>query len=378
MTLKITLPNRYKEEEVFSEKKIADIVTLSFGSVHPCEFEYEQRDGRYITIEGDGIKKFICISNDTVSGRNSFLVQYFGTVYSRFFLDLTPHKSLEVYFACPPFSATVARYHIFINRITKTLGAKLLNELDIFHITSEPYEHFSDMTEERDTLRGANRSNISSYFLEEKDFVAVYGKSFGANGKEAVTLCHAVRKVTEKPVKLFIVEDNNAQDLPVGDKEALIQAGVDVIGTISPLKREEEFSKPEEEEIRKTARFHYNLVKKYGDKNCYLCDCNIESVIIGAHIHRVTDIRNSEASFEEKIEQTTDADNGLWLCANHDKLFEYGLIYFNCKELKFLRRLSPLQLSFIKEITKKNEIESLHYNERMKRYIQIHAARFVD
>lgn len=46
------------------------------------------------------------------------------------------------------------------------------------------------------------------------------------------------------------------------------------------------------EDLRDTPKFHYNLFKKYGDKKCLLCDCDIDRMIIGAHIHRVTDISN--------------------------------------------------------------------------------------
>ena len=37
-----------------------------------------------------------------------------------------------------------------------------------------------------------------------------------------------------------------------------------------------------------------NLFKKFGDKKCYLCDCDIDSLIIASHIHRVTDIKNDK------------------------------------------------------------------------------------
>ena len=144
-------------------------------------------------------------------------------------------------------------------------------------------------------------------------------------------------------------------------------------------------------------------------KRCYLCNCDIQRLIIASHIQRVTDINKLDLPFSEKRKLAIDGDNGLWLCANHDKLFEYGLIYFEDNMLKISDSLTKEQTKYVKYLTfdiKKN-IEKLNssdvfmvaedseiygtiehslgentfiiaqcdYNENMHNYLEIHKKR---
>lgn len=70
-----------------------------------------------------------------------------------------------------------------------------------------------------------------------------------------------------------------------------------------------------------------------------------------SRIHRVTDIDKLDMPFSEKRKLAVDADNGLWLCANHDKLFEYGLIYFEDNVLKISDNLTEKQKEYVKYLT---------------------------
>ena len=47
-----------------------------------------------------------------------------------------------------------------------------------------------------------------------------------------------------------------------------------------------------------------NLFEKFGDKKCYLCDCDIDHMIIASHIHRVTDIKNDATQLGNTTEST--------------------------------------------------------------------------
>ena len=135
-------------------------------------------------------------------------------------------------------------------------------------------------------------------------------------------------------------------------------------------------------------------------KRCYLCHCDIQNLIIASHIHRVCDINKLEIPFKERRAMAVDGDNGLWLCSNHDKLFEYGLIYFENDKMIISDKLNEKQKRFVKSITfntPKEEIEekfamvaeesepyildnSFHidekdYNESMHNYLEIHKNR---
>ena len=66
--------------------------------------------------------------------------------------------------------------------------------------------------------------------------------------------------------------------------------------------------------------FRQRLISKYG-KKCMLCNISHKDMLIASHIRRASD---------ENIYGKADYNNGLLLCANHDKLFYKYLITFNC------------------------------------------------
>ncbi len=86
-----------------------------------------------------------------------------------------------------------------------------------------------------------------------------------------------------------------------------------------------------------TTVFHYNLLQNMEKKRCYkVCGCDIEHMVLGSHIERQYDIDRNNNTMMRKVKVITDGDNGLWLCANHDKMFEYGIIYFIDRTLRLL------------------------------------------
>lgn len=66
--------------------------------------------------------------------------------------------------------------------------------------------------------------------------------------------------------------------------------------------------------------FRDRLIKKQGQK-CLLCGVTNPDMLIASHIRRAAD---------ENIFCKADYNNGLLLCANHDRLFDKYLISFNC------------------------------------------------
>ena len=100
---------------------------------------------------------------------------------------------------------------------------------------------------------------------------------------------------------------------------------------------------------------------------------------------------------EEKKKQIIDGDNGLWLCANHDKLFEYGFIYFDNQKMVISNRLNTEQQEFVKKITTKLSVPKTvefivsendvpygtpsfnivdaDFNDNMKHYLELHKTR---
>ena len=122
----------------------------------------------------------------------------------------------------------------------------------------------------------------------------------------------------------------------------------------------------------------------------------MEHMIIGSHIERVTDIdHNDHYDNTEKNHRATDGDNGFWLCANHDKMFEYGIVYFNGNMLQIghltnratdepyidhsfgtIGNIYPENLSSVGQITNGEfYIKSKHYNKNMQGYLEKHKRR---
>lgn len=72
--------------------------------------------------------------------------------------------------------------------------------------------------------------------------------------------------------------------------------------------------------------FRDRLINKHGQK-CMLCEISHKDMLIASHIRRAAD---------ENIYGKADYNNGLLLCANHDKLFDKYLISFNCLDGKIM------------------------------------------
>ena len=109
-----------------------------------------------------------------------------------------------------------------------------------------------------------------------------------------------------------------------------------------------------------------------------MCNCTIQKLIIASHIQRVSDIKKLGISFKQKRLKAVDGENGFWLCANHDKMFEYGIITFN-EENGLLQinkeNLDDFQRQFINSITNNTNVEEIHFTDELKEYLKKHNDR---
>lgn len=76
---------------------------------------------------------------------------------------------------------------------------------------------------------------------------------------------------------------------------------------------------------------------------------------------------------EDKFKLAVDADNGMWLCENHHKLFDSGIIWFEEGKLVISQKLNTEDLMFVKQVTTIEEIEPQYINERMLAFFDIRA-----
>ena len=398
----------YIPREIESDiSKITLEKILSYLNLEKFSYQIiqENRKGRFIRININKKNVYIILSRLEADGRNSFLNQYIATAISG--IDETKKTDEDLVYVYLLYTGPKAKtpYMIDTYRMLKNLEISILNEdrLDVNLI--RPYQNLSEWKSQRENRRAYNRANNSTYVLEDEDKYYIYGKSFGANGKETTLISIVVSqiaKIEKKSAHLYQVEDNSSKEITFRDRELLIKYGIVIEGDLI-----EKFIEQKSSSIHQTSRnqalFQYNLLNKYGAKKCIICSNSIEETIIASHIHRITDIDNSDLPWEEKCEQAIDSENGFWLCANHDKLFENGLIYFKSDILFVSNHISEFvesinydfdsMINLINEPELKNKIEEFvklnnnflalndfrikdeYFSEKMSVYLRKHYER---
>lgn len=414
----------------------------------------KEQDGQYIIIESETERKYIFFTyefpNET---RNGYLVAKIPIAFRNwynddthkkkelgiFLLDIdTKYKSLEIYNGIPlddlKSSGTINNYNTFAYKLCKTLGFKIINEdklpYDLYKDTvqNEVYQYrknrilaktgfssIENLKNMRDMLAGRNTGNKSSYILEFDDMIAIYGKTFGNNGFEIILIACAVGKLaqdTGKEVCFLQIKDTLGRDGTSNrDSKPITSDNIDIMKSfkikvydeLMDYEENPDVEIPEQKDSRNQLEFMKNLMHKFGNtdkKECYLCHCNIQNLIIASHIHRICDINKLKIPFKERRAMAVDGDNGFWLCANHDKLFEYGFIYFEKDKMIISDRLNDIQRNFVKNITFNTSYEKIEkklgmiaegsesyilepafyikkrdYNENMHNYLEIHKNR---
>lgn len=384
-----------------TEDEYKDIVNRSVGDVDFIVKEdfRGHNSGQYIKLKIADTIKYICLSRKIASeSRNAFILQNFPSAYQHYLEEKNPKKLFEYYIR--DFSTSHPPFAIFSYKLLLTGEIKILNldkvrvsENAILFDYTTPFNDYKQMRTYRLSLSKRNSSNNSTTFEENDDEISVYGKSYGANGRETTAICLALsRLVPGKNIKLYNVNEtdkNHLADIDPANRYILENIGIELNDDRM------DFESNDEKVIakRNTRLFHYNLLQKYKEKKCYLCGCDIEKVIQGAHIYSSTDILHSSLSEEEKTKQIVDADNGIWLCANHHLLFDYLLIYFKERYLYASDTLNKNQIEYIKnsitqgyffndEKIPKGEnflgfkINDFDFNSNMQQYLLKHTNRF--
>lgn len=334
----------------------------------------QRNKGRLIFLETDTEVHYINLSQTgKVRGRN-YQVQSIPTALSIYLTQKKYKKKkciFEFYFL--PFDGNnETNYMLFFYRIMKTIGIIFLNpDFGLEHTILKEFASVKDVINSRNCLRDKNTGNQSTYITDEGNYYHIYGKTFGANQKETTLLCFAISAITDKPVKLFQILDNQSKELSEQDKNAIKDyCANDGRGNIEILDDSYQFDDDSTDTVKDNLRspqFIYNLLSKFGgEKKCALCGCKIDRIIQAAHIYPVADIRRrNDLDFDAKFKLAVDKDNGIWLCENHHKLFDSGLIWFEEGKLCISKKLNTDDLLFVEQVTTIHEIEPQYINERM-------------
>ena len=360
----------------FLTKEILDDICYRICNTKEYDIVWieERNKGRLITLETENIINYINLSQTgRIKGRN-YQVQSIPTALSIFLNEECNNskRSLFWFYFLPFEGDNETKYMLFFYRVMITVGIKFLNpDFGLEYTQLTPYASVKDMIYARNHLREANLGNQSTYITDEGDYYHIYGKTFGANQKETTLLCFAISAITDKPVKLFQIVDNESKEISEQDKEAISKySRFHGNKTIEILDDSYQFDNDTSDHVRDNLRspqFIYNLLNKFGgEKKCVLCECKIDRIIQAAHIYPVAAIRRrDDLNFENKLRLAVDADNGIWLCENHHKLFDSGLIWFEEGRLVISNKLNPEDLMYIKQVTTIEQIEPRYINERM-------------
>ena len=137
-------------------------------------------------------------------------------------------------------------------------------------------------------------------------------------------------KIDNSSITVYQVKEKNLTVLPKPDRTVMKKLGVKLEQIDKELTRESETN----HSLRSTI-FIYNMLRIRGAKKCAWCDCNVPEIIEGAHIWPVYKIKGERSvTDEDKRKAAVDGENGIWLCRNHHKLFDAGIITINKDNLK--------------------------------------------
>lgn len=338
--------------------------------------------GKMFTLETDAQKFYITYTPREVRGRNSYL-QSVPTAFGLYLNDsLSCPKNSQFCLYFTPFTGeNQTRYHQFMYRLLASIGVKFINaDEGLRGLDIKCHENVKELINDRDENRIHNRSNVSSYITDEGDMYHVYGKTFGANQKETTMLCLALCRISEKPIRLFQISDNDSEylsdtDIAAIKRYAAGKASIDILTDAYEFLEDDETAPipTTPAESLRSPKFIFNLLDKTGGhKHCSLCNCEIESIIQGAHIYPVQAIkRREDLNFDEKLKMATDKDNGLWLCENHHKLFDRGLIRFDDDgKLEIMPKLDKSDQDFVDSISVNKEVPREYYTPNMKEYFK--------
>ncbi len=337
--------------------------------------------GKMFTLETDSQIFYITYTPKEVGGRNSYL-QSVPTAFGLYLKEFVSSKKpcqFCLYFT--PFRGeNQTRYHQLMYRLLISMGVNFINaDEGLRGLTLRGYSTVRELIKDREANRLRNLSNQSSYITDEGTSYYVYGKTFGANQKETTMLCLALCRISNKPIRLFQISDNDSEYLSDTDIESIKifaknfgRAKIEILNDTYDFTKGEEgpyVPTPPEESLR-SPRFIFNLLEKTGGhKRCELCHCEIESIIQGAHIYPVYAIKQRlDLPFSERLRMATDQNNGLWLCENHHKLFDRGLIKFEEGKLHVLPKLTDSNVAFVERISPYKSIQGDYYTPAMADY----------
>lgn len=306
-------------------------------------------------------------------GRNAFIAQYWTPILKY----LNDFKIIQYIDEKIDSSTIKSDYHKFIFRCLKTMGV----EIDGLSFEVKPWESLEEFLSSRASMEKKN--NNSSYVTVDDNSIVLFGKTYGAQAGEALIFLATLNLLKGDRHLFYTPMPENKTDNSVDPSKNMLDfiAKIGAKFIYSTPTQEQQAIKThinndEDEEIRNQALFKLHLDKKFEHK-CYVCGSSGLGILVASHIDRVTDIKKrSNLSKVEKTNLATSMENGLWLCRNHDILFEHGNMWFDTSgNLQFKEQILAEENAILYSMLVRNKIEDKHFTEDMQKNLELHRKR---
>ncbi|KRL64765.1 hypothetical protein FC95_GL000003 [Lentilactobacillus kefiri DSM 20587 = JCM 5818] len=352
MMIQVTINNKFQKregtyKEILNNGVLDDLVKKVTGHTdYDVKYIDKINKGRLVVIEQENEKDFVCLSDDCPAGRNSYF-QSFPTTVNKYILDKHTNKRIFYYNLPTPDKTNIETdYHRMMYRLMATIGTEFLNATEYLKKPIVAFNSVADFIRIRTNELSRQQNNSTYVTVDESSNTVIYGKVYGANKYETTLISIAMNALTMAKTTLYEFVEKNLKELPKASRNALEKIGIKIVKIDSELEKHE-FEKGNS---LRSPKYISNLLAIYGPKHCAFCDCDIPQLIQGAHIYPVADIKKLAVPLEKKIEMATDGKNGLWLCNNHHKLLDSGIITLSTNgDIKInTEALEKTSLNFIK------------------------------
>lgn len=307
--------------------------------------------GRLAILHHNGTANYISFSEKEIGGRNSS-VQSVPTAYNMFYINEDLNKQIYYYFLNKVGNADTD-YQMLIYRLMKTVGFNFLNDIPSLGVPIIPFNSIEDIIHTRRANAGRNQSNNSTYISKSSiNNYDIYGKTYGANKYETSMICYALSHLAAKNqiLTLYEVCERDLEELPQSSLDVLKKMN-NILVVPTDLSLEKKAF--EENNSLRSPRYIFNLHAKLGNKKCAFCNCEIPELIQGAHVFPVAAIKSLPAiSIEDRVKKATDGNNGVWLCENHHKMFDEGILIINLDgSVRYRDGMEEQHIKFVNEVT---------------------------
>ena len=357
-------------EATKSRKIIKILEELNYYDIKICEYKLikDKRYGQYliITLNDNSIEYISYSSLNSKGGRNTYIEQGFILSYIHYLKNTNLKKTIKILYCTK--QDKLNPYNDYVFRIFRTLNINIINP-DWYSNNNKELTSFNNVFEIQNFKSKIGRKNNNpTTLIREENKNYLYAKFDGTNENGSMLLMMVLNYFKNGIIRIVYKDEK----IKLSQKFNLLfkeLKNIKIIEEQVKISDNKFITTSKTDKIRNQVWFSLNLLLKYKEKKCLICDCEIESLIQACHIYPIAKIKKSDLNTKEQKIYAIDPDNGLWMCSNHHKLFdnkkiiidESGSIIIN-KSIEFTEATDQ----WIRETITKDKIES--WNDNMNKF----------